>query len=137
MSTNRTELETNILRKQTKAYIDDSPFTVRLVPYPETRTAAGGKTRAGGVPRKPQTFRLVPLDRMASATTNLQTGRPADGKEHQANFMLMGEWDLEIGRGDKFTGEDGTVYEVVEVQPSGSAPYLRRAKVRGIPADNG
>lgn len=137
MSTNRVELETDILRRQTKAYIDDAPFTVRLVPYPETRTAAGGKTRMAGTPRKPQTFRLVPLDRMASATTNIQTGRPADGQEHQANFMLMGEWNLEINRGDKFNDDDGTEYEVVEVQPSGSAPYLRRAKVRGIPDDNG
>lgn len=137
MSGRRAELEIEVLRRQTKDYIADAPFTTRLVPYPETRTAAGGKTRVAGVPRKPQTFRLIPLDRKASATTNVQSGRPADGKEHQANFELMGEWNLQIGRGDKFTDTDGTVYEVVEVQPSGSAPYLRRASVRGIPADNG
>jgi hypothetical protein len=75
---------------------------------------------------------------MASATTNVQSGRPADGVEHQANFEIMGEWDMEVGRGDKWTDEvDGTEYEVVEVQPLGSAPYLRRASVRGIPVDNG
>ena len=137
MATSRSEIETEVLRYQTKAYIDDAPTTVRLIPHPETRTPSGGKVRTPGIPRKPQTFRLVPLDRMASATTNAQSGRPADGVEHQANFEIMGEWDLEISRGDKFTGDDGTEYEVVEVQPSGSAPYLRRATVRGIPADNG
>ena len=137
MATRRSEVENEILRRQTEFYINDAPTTVRLVPHPETRTASGGKTRAPGTPRKPQTFRLVPLDRMASATTNVQSGRPADGQEHQANFEIMGEYDLEVGRGDKFTGDDGTEYEVVEVQPIGSAPYLRRAFVRGIPADNG
>lgn len=134
MATRRSQLEMEILRKQTKAYIEDAPFTTRLVPYPETRTPAGGKTRSAGVPRKPQTFRLVPLDRLANATTNLAVGRPADGLQHQADFEIMGEFDLEIERGDRFTDDtDGTVYEVVEVQPLGSAPYLRRAFVRGIP----
>jgi hypothetical protein len=133
----KNEFEMEILREQTKAYIDDAPFTARLVPHPETRTASGGKARSPGVPRKPQTFRLIPLDRMASATTNVQAGRPADGQMHQANFEIMGEHDLEVARGDQFADDDGTVYEVVEVQPLGSAPYLRRASVRGIPADNG
>ena len=134
MGTNRSQVETEILRRQTKFYIDDAPTTVRLIPHPETRTPAGGNTRSPGTPRKPQTFRLVPLDRMASATTNVQAGRPADGQMHQANFEIMGEWDLEISRGDKWVDEmDGTEYEIVEVQPLGSAPYLRRAFVRGVP----
>lgn len=134
MPTRRSEIEIETLRKQTKYYIDDAPTTVRLVPYPETRTAAGGTVRTPGTPRKPQTFRLVPLDRMASATTNVQAGRPADGEMHQANFAIMGEYDLEIARGDRWIDEtDGTEYEVTEVQPLGTAPYLRRATVRGIP----
>lgn len=134
MATRRNEVETEMLRRQTKYYIDDAPTTVRLVPHQETRTAAGGKVRAPGTPRKPQTFRLVPLDRMASATTNITAGRPADGQMHQANFEIMGEWNLEVERGDKWVDDsDGTEYEVIEVQPSGTAPYLRRASVRGIP----
>jgi hypothetical protein len=134
MPTRRSELETKILRRQTAFYIKDAPTTVRLIPHPETRTAAGGKTRTPGIPRKPQTFRLVPLDRNASATANVQAGRPADGDMHQANFEIMGNPDLEVERGDKWVDEaDGTEYEVVEVQPLGSAPYLRRAFVRGVP----
>lgn len=133
----RSDVETQILRRQTKAYIDDAPITVRLVPYPKTVTDAGGKVRAAGIPRRPQTFRLVPLDRLASATTNIQIGRPADGEMHQANFEIMGEHDLEVSQGDKWIDPaDNTEYEVVEVQPLGAAPYLRRAFVRGIPAND-
>lgn len=129
---NRSDLESEMMRLQTKAYIEDSPVTIRFVPHPQARTAAGGLRRAPGTPRKPQTVRLIPLDRRASATGNLVAGRPADGVQREAQFQLLGEHDLEIERGDQFD-LDGTTYEVTEVQPSASAPYLRRAYVRGVP----
>jgi len=126
------DLEQEVLRHQTSEYIKDAPFTVRLVPYPETKTAAGGRVRNPGTPRVPQTFRLVPLDRMASATNNVQAGRPADGVERRAVLEILGEYDLVVERGDQFVHE-GTTYEVIEIQPSTTAPYLRRAIARGIP----
>lgn len=127
------DVETEVLRAQTKSYIELAPTTVRLVPWAETVSAAGGHLRAApGVPRKPQAFRIIPLDRRAPASSNLVSGRPADGVERSAVFEIMGEWDLEIERGDRFV-ESGVTYEVTEVQPSSSAPYLRRAFVSGIP----
>lgn len=133
MPTNRSALETRVLRRQTALYIADAPFTTRLVPHPETTSDAGGRIREAGTPRKPQTFRLVPLDRRATGTSNLEAGRPADGVMRQDDFEILGQFDLEIERGDRFTIDDGTEYEITEVQPLTSAPYLRRAFARGIP----
>ena len=128
----RGDVEISVLREQTSRYIQDAPTVVRFTPYPEQRTDAGGLRRAPGTPRAPQTVRLIPLDRRASGTANLVAGRPADGVMREARFGLMGEHDLEVDRGDRFT-IDGTTYEVTEVQPSVSAPYLRRVFVRGVP----
>lgn len=129
----RGEVETAILREQTWRYISEAPTVIRFTPYPEQRTDAGGLRRAPGTPRAPQTVRLIPLDRRASATGNLVAGRPADGVMREAHFELMGEYDLEVDRGDRFT-IDGATYEVTEVQPAVSAPYMRRVTVRGVPS---
>jgi hypothetical protein len=132
MPTNRSELETRVLRRQTKRYIADSPFVVRFEPHPEVKTGAGGKRRSAAPKRVPQTVRLVALDRRASGTSNIQSGRPADGRMRQDDLEIMGEFDLDIAIGDQFVMQE-VRYEVTEVQPLSSAPYLRRAYARGIP----
>jgi hypothetical protein len=117
MPTNRSELETSILRRQTRAYIADAAFTTRFVPHPETKSPAGGKTRSPAAARKPQTVRLVALDRRASGTQNIQSGRPNDGVMRYDDFEILGEYDLEIEVGDQFD-IDGVLYEITEVQPT-------------------
>lgn len=131
----RNAQETRVLRQQTKWYIEDGPFQIILTPYTESKTSAGGKIWTAGFPRPPQTVRLVPFDRQRSTTRNFLSSDAAGGSgvQTQVDFKVVGEYNLQIERYDRFTGPDGMEYEVVEVVPVGSAPYIRRAFVRGSP----
>lgn len=126
-------METRVLRRQTKVFIESDATVLRLVPHTEERTPAGGLRRAPRTARKPQSFRVVAKDRRATANGgNLVVGRSQDGDIRADNLELLGEWDAEMERGDQFD-LDGTTYVVTEVQPAGSAPYLRRAFATGLP----
>jgi hypothetical protein len=124
-----------MLRKQNRWYIQDSPFDIVLTPYPETKTPAGGKVRIPGTPRSPQTVRLVPLDRQRTTARNFLSvvGAGGSGTQTDVVFEIIGDVDLLVEKYDRFPGPDGTTYEITEVSPLGSAPYLRRAFARGSP----
>jgi hypothetical protein len=126
----RYQQEVDVLRKQTRRYIEDAPVTIQLVPHVETRSPAGGRSRTAGTPRRPQTVRFVPVDR---SRTSQRTLDGAGSEQIEVAFSIMGDADLEIARFDRFVAPDGETYEVTEVQPTESAPYLRRADVYVIP----
>lgn len=132
----RNAQETAVLRRQTRWYIADAPFEIWLVPYPEIEAPSGGKVRQRGTPRGAQTVRLIPLDRQRTSQRNFfaQVGAGGGaGIQTEVTMEIMGDVDLRIEQGDRFVGPDGTDYEITEVQPEGSAPYLRRAFARGSP----
>lgn len=124
------------MRRQTRWYIRDAPFEICLTPYAEIKTPAGGKKWTPGIPREPQIVRLAPLDRQRATTrsSSASGGVGGLGSQTEVAFEVIGDVDLEIEKHDRFPGPDGTEYEVTEVAPTGSAPYLRRAFVRGSPA---
>lgn len=122
--------EVEVLRKQTRWYIEDNAVTIQLVPHTETTSLAGGRTRTAGTPRRPQTVRFVPVDRQRSSQRTLDG---AGNAQIEVAFTIIGDADLEIARYDQFTAPDGVTYEVSEVQPDDSAPYIRRADVHAIP----
>jgi hypothetical protein len=122
--------EVEVLREQNLWFIADNPQTIQLVPYAETTSVAGGRVRTAGTPRKPQTVRFVPLDRQR---TSQRTVEGAGNSQVEVAFSIIGDADLEIARYDRFVGTDGVEYEVGEVSPIESSPYLRRADVYATP----
>lgn len=123
---NPTELR--VLRRNTKAFINESPAEVVLVPVSRTADGAGGYKTTSGTARDPQTMRMIPLASTA-AMGELQT---PDGRNIRPRYILMAEWDAIIERWDTFTWEGeqwlvGRVQEKHEYQtkaeivPLGSA----------------
>lgn len=122
--------EVEILRKQNRWYIADNPTTIVLVPYVETTSASGGRIREAGTPRAPQVVRLVPIDRQRTSQRTLDG---AGNAQVEVDFRMIGDADLKVARYDRFVGPEGVEYEVSEVSPVESTPYLRRASVHAIP----
>lgn len=128
----RREQEIDVIRRQNRWYIGDDAVTVRLTPYPAAKSAAGGTIRRPGTPRIPQKIRLVPVDR---ERTQNQSQEGFGSLQTQVELELIGDADLQIEQGDRFTHE-GVEYEVMIVQPATSAPYIRRATARAMPEDD-
>lgn len=98
------ELEIN--RENTKVFIDADPVSIALIPQTLTKTAGGGKKHTDEAPREQQTFRLIP---QGDVMTQVQT---PDGIQLTPTYVLMGEWNAEMGRWDKFS-LNGINYQIV------------------------
>jgi hypothetical protein len=101
---NPTELEVN--RRTTRAFIAADPVSLALVPYAQHRTASGGLKQVAGTPRSAQQFRLIPLQ---DVMPQIQT---PDGVQLTPQFVLMGAWNCEVERWDRFS-LNGNDYVVV------------------------
>lgn len=115
-----------ILRKQTKAFIDDDPFTIVLTPRStSTRVPGGGYVKSNGTPREPQTVKLVYTG--SSRGVGGQEGMQvtADGVERRYDYVIVGEWDMEIAPGDHWVDLRGNRCEVTSLIPDNE--YERRA----------
>lgn len=121
-------VELRVHRRNTTAFIDESPAVIVLTPAVRQSDGAGGYKTTSGVARAPQTARMIPLASTA-AMGELQT---PDGRNIRPRYILMGEWDMDIARWDTFAWEGeqwlvGRVQEKREYQtkaeivPLGSA----------------
>lgn len=90
--------DVEIQRKLTHAFIQTQPVVIQLIPRSYEQQPAGGSTWIEQTPREPQVLRLV--EPSNSAPTPVTT---ADGIEREVEFMLLGEWDAQIGQNDIFT----------------------------------
>ena len=95
-------------RKLTKMFIAADALSLVLTRTPKVSDGAGGLKNGTPVNLTAQTLRLNPLqDAVQQRTT-------ADGKQVLPQYMLMGEYNADIARGDTFT-LSGRRYEVVFV----------------------
>lgn len=105
--TNAAELQ--VQRQLTKAFIDAEPDSVVLQPFDKESNGSGGYRIVPASPRDPQVMRLIPISTTAFERLTL------DGKTVAPQFVLQGEWDCEMQRGDRFE-LDGKRYEIVHLQ---------------------
>lgn len=99
--------ELEIQRKLTKAFVEADVLSLTFSRAVKTPNGAGGQTTTR-VAVAAQAFRMNPLqDATASRLT-------ADGKQVSPQYMLVGEYDRDVRRGDQFT-IGGRRYEVVFV----------------------
>ena len=101
--------ELRMQRSLTKMFIEADKEDIVLEPFSREANGSGGFRLVSQPPLAPQVMRLIPLSNTAFERNTL------DGKAVTPNFMLMGEWDCEMARGNRFT-LDGKRYEVVHVQ---------------------
>jgi hypothetical protein len=125
----RKSQEIAALRRQNRWYIEDDPIVVQLTPYPAQTSAAGGVIRRAATPRMPQRIRLIPADR---ERTTQQSQEDFGSTQTEVELELIGDADLIIEVGDRFT-HDNVEYQVTQVQPVTSAPYIRRATAFAVP----
>jgi hypothetical protein len=118
MSINLAEL--GIQRKLTHAFILTQPVELALVPRQRVKKPAGGWAYEEQAPRAPQTMRLVEPSGWPRPTVT------QDGIERVVDFMLLGDWDAEIGLYDRFT-HDGAEWEVIDLMHFNG--WERRASV--------
>jgi len=101
--------ELTAMRAQTVGFIAADLESVVLVPHTRTPNGSGGYKTASGLPRSPQNMRLIPISTTAFERSTL------DGEAVVPQFILLGEWDCEMTRGDTFV-VDGKRYEIVHIQ---------------------
>lgn len=100
--------ELAVQRKQTAAFILADSVAVVLERPTFVSDGAGGHTRGVPTPLPVQTMRLTPLQDGAIAQVT------ADGEMIEPTYMLIGSWDCDMERWDRFA-LGGHQYEVVSV----------------------
>lgn len=115
--------ETDMQRVQTKAFIDADPADIILSRAELVSNGAGG-TRLGAPSSIPsQTVRIIP--------TGPGTERElVDGQTVQVDYVVMGEYDFDVLRGDWFY-KDGIKYEVVSFANTGHYEVKAEVTNRG------
>ena len=103
--------EQTVNRLNTKAFIDVRPSEIILTPRERTKTAGGGWKYEELAPRAPQTFRIIEL----GMTTTPPILTLTDGKQREAEFWLLGEWDAAAEVDDIWTATDGRVWQVGDI----------------------
>jgi hypothetical protein len=118
------ELEIQVQRRNTAAFVMADPLTLVLTPHTRTSTAAGGFRLDEGEPREPQTFRLIPAEDTAPEVSN------SNGRMSEPTYTIMGLWNADMDQWDTFS-LNGNVYEIASpVRPEHTlAPYERKGYV--------
>lgn len=112
--------EIDVQRHHTLAFIDTQPVVVQLIPRSRVKQPTGGYAYVDQVPRDSQTMRLIE-----------PTGPPtlllaSDGVQRELAMILLGRWDVQIEKYDRFTLL-GKAYEVASLYfPNG---WEQRAEV--------
>lgn len=119
--TNPAELD--LLRRNTKAFIDVNSITLALVPRIKIRQGTGSVWQ-DQAPRLPQRLRLI--DQSTSNAPVPGTLAGADGIQRKVQFQLLGQHDAVFGLYDYWQA-DGMRYEIAEVFPPNG--YEQRAQV--------
>jgi hypothetical protein len=121
---NKAELDMH--RKNTAAFIAADPVKLTLVTQKTKRTSSGGVVPDGDpVPRKAQTFRLIPSGDRTSEV-RLTSGRVA-----QVTHVILGAWDSLMERDDTFSfnGEDYVIAGPIRPEHSVDSVYERKSEV--------
>jgi hypothetical protein len=95
-------------RMITHSFILADANLITLYRSSTTSDGAGGTVHNPPTPLPPQTMRLIPLSDGADERLT------ADGKMVRPTYMLQGDYNADLQRGDTFTTEQGR-YEVVFV----------------------
>lgn len=101
---------TSVMRKQTRDFIAANPLSVILSRADSVPDGAGGLTTPLPMNRPVQIMRVI------QQGTEMPVRRSVDGEELQPEFVLLGEHDADIRRGDWFF-INGIKYEVFWVRP--------------------
>jgi len=120
----RSQLELDVNRANTTAFIDANPILLTLIP--QEMVKSGGGTRYVALPARPaQKARLVDQTR----TFGAQPGQlvAGDGRQAIITYQLILEWDGEIDRHDFWIDSDGIRWNVLDLLPNNG--YERRAEV--------
>lgn len=89
--------ELALQRKNTKAFIDADPVSIRLQRAERIPTPDGGhRKNADAPPLDPQTFRLIPV------SDQMPTIQTPDGFSRTPTYVLLGEHDADMEIWDKF-----------------------------------
>lgn len=114
--------QTTIQRRLTSAFIAQKPVTITFTPHVKADDGTGGYTKTSGATRDPQVVTLVePSD---SGYRTPTAGE--QGSETAIDFLLVGQYDMLIAKGDTFT-YDGHDFRVVTLMPANG--YETRALV--------
>lgn len=111
--------EVAIQRMLTEAFIAADANDVVLEPFSRESNGSGGYRKISQPPRAPQVMRLVPI-----STTSFER-MTLDGRTVSPQFVLLGQWNSLMDRGDKFSLL-GKRYEVVHVQEK--SEYIRKGE---------
>ena len=103
--------ELTLLRQQTKAFIDTDYKEITLIRRTETPNGSGGFEVSEEPLAFPQRFRLIPLQGAMSALRET-----LDGEAVQPTHILLGEYDVNMARWDKFTDQNKR-YQIVWIHP--------------------
>src|SRR3546814_13644660 len=99
-------VEINVMRRQTKAYIEREPVKIILNRQETASDGQGGVIFTSG-PIPVQTFAMDAMGRLQQG----QLRRTVDAQEVQPEYFLMGEYNADAKRGDWFFIE-GIKYEI-------------------------
>lgn len=107
-------LERRIGEKNTQAFIQANPITVKLRRPQVQRTEAGGTKRTDPDELPEQSFRIVPMSGLVwdrSRTT------PDEGRVEDVTEELIGMPDADMQKFDYFPCENGGWYRIEHVSP--------------------
>lgn len=105
------ELELEVNRKNTLAFIAVRPTQIILIPQLREKTTGGGYKYVDQEPRHSQTMRIIELG--TSVTPPILT--LTDGKQREAEFWLLAAHDAEIAIDDHWTAMDGREWLVGDI----------------------
>jgi len=114
--------EIDIMRAQTKAFIDADPKTILLNRLVKTPNGSGGFVSNWLPLMDNQVLRLIPQHGNMSPTRET-----LDGQAVQPDYVLLGEWNADIKRWDAFT-DGGRRYMVLFVHEK--ATYEKKGEVK-------
>ena len=112
------------LRRGTTAFIEHDPRDVALWRVVAVPNGSGGFLPAVGGYIYPQRMRLIPTDANGGTGTERRLG---DGTLVTPNWVLLGEWNAEVRREDRFAFPDGRIARIVYVQEKRA--YQTKAEV--------
>lgn len=115
-------LELEMLRAQTEAFIAANPMTISLLPNVRVKQPDGGVLVTGSEARPPQVFRLLPqVDGQQGVHNEV-------GESNEYPFVLLGTFDSVMDVNDTWSDDDGTSYIISELVHYNG--YEKKALVR-------
>jgi hypothetical protein len=112
--------------RNTKAFIDERPSLIILVPNTEVRKTGGATKTQIGTPRATQTFRIIETSMIGDDQHLLQS----EGKVRRQPSWLLGMPDVEIEINDSWLDVNGRRWRVAEIMPPNG--YETRAVVEEV-----